>query len=69
MSRMRTELAANASRIGPSGMSGSERNRRRVAAKMALAIAGATAISGVSPAPAGGKPASAAARSAMPGVQ
>ena len=66
---MRTELAANASPYRPFGMSGSERGRRPVAAKMALAMAAGTAISGVSPAPAGGKSASAAARSAMPGVR
>jgi hypothetical protein len=38
-----------------SAISGSDRRRRPVASKMALAIAGATAIIGVSPAPADGK--------------
>jgi len=42
-------------RTKPSGASGSERMRRPVAAWMALAIAGATAMIGVSPAPVEGR--------------
>src|SRR5450759_442680 len=44
-----------AQRMRPSGVSGSERMRRPPAAWMALAIAGAMAMIGVSPAPAEGR--------------